>query len=553
MNTHLTQALQDTAAWSQANEQLIEQINAANARYYLYTHCQSRTLQAVVSRTINRYSGYSGIPNPYVILKGIYELILKKRISLIPGYLTPSAEQCATLETFTSLLPTPDTTTDTIKIYLYMIPKGKSFVRPILDANTLNRVKNVETPCLINISHFLRIYKGFNNTAPEDITIFTSDISEDFLAMLWILLPILLDMQPQTCAEDAPEELKEKIEIYNKRVKVLTKLCEELYSISEHTPQTLTTFIKQVTTELIKLFDFQKQALNSFTERLANATNENAVKHFKTELQNCNYKIKELEDKLQQNYTTKMDLERQLIVNTQLTAEDVKPFFETIQNSKHIEIMSSTDTTLRLRITAPLQYFSEDFERYEKNVSSDYNYYYKNLPEHKTILHKIFVTREYKIDMQAIVDLTINTNYNGQPMSFAALRGNHTKFTRLPNPHLWHHDCWSQAKSEMTKNICAGNYELVIMQAIAAVQTVNVAEHTSFVNGFLYDFRQNLYENLIYITDTDGNEHSLTEMLKIEKQLKQQLQKDFKEPQTIKKEYTQIEIPNEDDDEENND
>jgi hypothetical protein len=101
----------------------------------------------------------------------------------------------------------------------------------------------------------------------------------------------------------------------------------------------------------------------------------------------------------------------------------------------------------------------------------------------------------------------------------------------------------------MLKNISEGNYELVVMQAVAAVQSVNVAEHASFVTHFLYDFRQLNLQDLIYIVDENGIEKPLSEMLKIEQQLKQeQLQKTLQEQTSTTNKYTQIEIPDDEDD-----
>lgn len=550
MNIHLTNALRNNQAWCSTSPQLITQIINRTGRHTHWYSCRSKTLNHALNNTLGAYSGNSTIPNSYTILKGMYELLLKnKTIQVSTDYLTPSAEQCTDLDTFLDTLPNYAQTPDKIKIRIYAVPRGKSFLKPILDTTPLQRFKNIETCCILNVSHFIRIYKNFPRTNPEDITIFTSDASPDLIAMLWILLPVLLDIKTEIYPEDAPEELKKTLLKHNERVAVLTKFCEELYTIKEHTTQALHVLVTQATSEFTDLFDFQAQALNTFATNLANTTTQNAIKHYNTLLQNTVSKIDDLEQQLRNQYENKTNYERQIIANKLITPEDVQPLFDTIKNSKHIEVLSSSNTTLTLRITAPLQYFADEFERYEKNLSSDYNYHYRNLPHLKNILHKIFVTREYKIVVQAIITLTLTTNYGTQPIIFDALRGNVTQFTRLPNPHLWHYNCWGQAKTEMLKNISEGNYELVIMQAVAAVQSVNVAEHASFVSHFLVDFRQSDLQHLIYIIDENGIEKPLSEIIKIEQQLKQEeLQKTLQEQANTTNKYTQIEISDPEDD-----
>lgn len=546
MNTHLTATLQNTRLWTNADPQLLTQLKDTNTQWFT---CPSRTLTYALRETLGRSAYDTNLRmNAYNYLKGIYQLFLRNQtIRVTPIYLPISEEQCESYQTFTNSLQTRTPNNEYVNIYIYAMPRGKSFLKPILDTNTsLKRFKNVELCCTNSISHFIRIYKGFTGTNPQDITIFTSEVTTDLISMLWILLPQLLEITQQDCPENLDEQTTRNIQNYNASVKLLYDFCDTLYSLdAQANPESITNF----TTQLTKLFNFKTRAISSFTECLANATNQNATRHYQNLLKDAISYIANLENDLRRAYNDKANYERQLLLTTLVTPEDVQPFFDTINASDHIEILSTTDSRLILRITAPLQYFSEDFERYENNPNSDFNYYYRNLPELKEILHEIFVTRNYKLLIQSIVELNINTSYGSSPLDIRAhtARDDFKNFTQFPNPHLYHHNCWAQARSEMHKNLTAGAYDLVVMQAVAATQTINVAEQTSFVSGLLADFRNQNFQNLVHIIDTNGNTLSLTELIEIHKNKK--LEEIATELKTSNG-YTQIELPNDDNDDE---
>ena len=556
MNPYLTEVLANHASWAMhTNAQLINQIQIIENSYYSYYSSRSRTLNDALRNTLGAYTGRYNTPNAYKILKGMCTLLLRnKNIRVMPEYLPLQESQCANLDSLITAMSLPAIDNNYINIHIYSVPKGKSYLKTLLDQETqLERFKVVETCCIQNPHHFIRVYKGFKNTDTQDITIFTSEVSRDLIAMLWVLLPGLLGLQQEPIGENSPE-LVEKLQKHNKRIDILLRFCQYLYELnSTNTQQQVNAMIREFTNAFADTFDFQAQNLNTFTERLANATNQNAIKHYKSLIDNANSNIKSLESQLTNYYNEKRQYERELMMNKKVSVEDVQPFFDTIKSSKQIEIISSSNTTLTLRITAPLQYFSEDFERYEKNTSSDYNYYYRNLTDYKRILHKIFVTREYQLITQAVITFTISETHGSTPVTIAATTSSLSQFTQFPNPHLYHYNCWSQAKAEMIKNICTANYELVVMQAIAAVQTVNVAEHASFVSGLLGDFRNSSFEHLIHIIDSNNNVYTLPELLAHEKELKQKeelqiLEQKLEETQKAQKEYTQIEIPYVEDD-----
>jgi hypothetical protein len=226
---------------------------------------------------------------------------------------------------------------------------------------------------------------------------------------------------------------------------------------------------------------------------------------------------------------------------------------ETIQTSPAIEIISTSTDTLVLRVTAPFQYFTEsDFQIQEDNPNSTFNNYIGYRKTLKTILHKVFVTREYKLIAQALISLKINeTNYSNAIISANIIQhagvDGLEDYTEFPNPHLWHYNCWNTARTEMAKNLAAGKYELAVLQMVAAVQSLNIAENASFNNGLVADLtsRPSL-QKLAHFIIEDGTILSLPELIEHEEKLEkeQALEKAKETLKTQSQEYTQVELPN---------
>lgn len=468
-----------------------------------------------------------------------------KQIKITPQYRTISSEEAGTITLSNIIADLPIPRPDSININFYHIAKGKSFLKKYLDESTipLNRVKKIEALCIENASHFVRVYVGLG-AAPNDITVFSDNFSLKLVQTILIMIPNILNIAPITREElinaGYPEDSLEAINIngipqqlYNERTVCLINFFEYLYTlyqdkhsidsdeIRNNIKQTLTILLTQFSDK----FDWVSKHLNSFTAKLAKVKNDNAARYFSNELDTCNSNIKRLETDLSAYYDRKSRAQRELIASKNASEEDVKPFIDTINNTKAIEVISATEDDMILRITAPLQYFNEsDFEAYERNARSEYNQLYQTYPTIKRILHKIFVTREYKLLVQGVIKLSFNTRTYSNNILEAHASRELSDYNNFPNPHLYHHDCWSAAKTEIDKNICEGNYELVVMQMVAAVQSVNVAEHPSFVNGLLHDIRNAPYNELVQILDKDNVKHNWAGMIVIEQQLQKEEQ-----------------------------
>ena len=523
---------QDTqTAWSNINPSLRAAIdNIYRSTDWNYYICQSRSLRNIIHDTIASY--YRNGTNPYKFLAGICSLVTgNKPINFVPKYRLITSEEATTLTLNELITDIGSLNTDKTHICIYHIPKGKSYLRKLLDTNpTLQRIPQIETFCISNPYHFIRIYKGFGQTNPNDITIFTDQITKELMHTIFIMLPNLLDIQliDTKDGDFIPPEVTE----HNNKVTLLRELFSYLYTIyQDHSTQRLEmpeievikANIFRITTQFAAQFDFTSKQLGSFAARLAKARNDNASRHYETELKNINERISGLEDELTTKYERKHTIQRLIAANRLLTEDDIKPFMDTIVNSKAIEILYTSDTELKLKVTAPFQFFTpEDFDCYERNPNSIYNTNYRNLPEYKSILHKIFNTREYQLIAQSIITIKINTHFERNPLQLSAQQYNLQDFTQFPNPHLYHYNCWESARNEMNKNMCEGNFELVIMQMIAATQSVNIAEQASFVNGLLSDFKNDKINHLITIVDTNTKKtYSLKEAIKQEKNLKE--------------------------------
>lgn len=449
------------------------------------------------------------------------------------GYTSYTAENTANLtladivDQFTRL-----STADpkTLRIAVHYIQKGKSYIRPLLDEyKQYERLQSIETVCIKNTSHFLRIYRNFNNSGQNVINIITDQIDNDLMNAFWLMMPLILKVSPTNLPNGV-----ENADLHKQRVEKALAFGNLLYQIStrqdtfsnsnlENDDKFITT-VKTLLTEFTNLFDFTSNALKEYTQNLANARNTNLLSNLQNDLRDVNDYIRNYEQKLQDYYIRQLTLERQINAYCTTKPDDLQSFINLIKNSPMIEMLRVQANQLTLRITAPLQFFqSSDFEAYEKNRSSYYNINYKEERRLRNILHKIFITKEYTFLVQAVIMFDINTSRSITPLRYSVYQ-QPNRYTVFPNPHLYHYNCWSKAKAEMDKNILAGNYELVVAQAIAAVQSINVAEQQSFVNHFLDDFKNPSWQQHMQfmIPGQDKKIYTLKEIIAIEEKALEQ-------------------------------
>jgi hypothetical protein len=553
--THLEQIFKANL-WHTGINPKIKTAIESNFRCQSWFSSRSRTLQQVLNNT---FGNYYNSTTTFKILYGMCALLKNNmQFAIYPEYATITSTMSLDLEeNLTSYLNFPRVDSQKFNIVLYHIPKGKSYLKPALDnLEGPKRLKQIETYCILNSQHFIRIFENFNSSGANTITVFSDYFNNDLIYTLWTMLPHLM----RITIHESDTELTEEQVLHNTRATILYEFFNSIYKIFQNSnPDELTVDeinafkqeIFQISTKYAEQFDFVSEALGSFTTQLSKIKNEIANSYYTRELNSAMSNITRYEQNLESEYNRKNKLERLLISIKQTSDEDIKPLINCITNSKAIEILNTTNKEMILRITAPLQYFQEtDFEAYEKNPNSMYNEYFRREPILQKVFHKIFVTREYQLMLQAIIHLQIQDAFNENPLKFYAERYcNRPNLTQFPNPHLYHHDCWGRAKSEMNKNIYEGNYELVVMQMIAAVQSVNVAENASFVSGLLGDIKNSstLRDLLTFIIKTPegAKELNYQQILDYERNLEQQTILQHAEetiaqnPQT----YTQVELP----------
>lgn len=499
----------------------------------MYINTRSRSLCDAVNFIFGGWSISRG--KSLKMLATLCALLTNEKAINITGYYKPVSSTEAETLTIHHLNECIIEPTDPRKLNICFvhIPKGKSYVKKVLDDNAgaenLEELTTLSTHCKAYDQDFFKIYRNFCGKQ-NTIAVFLEQPTPQKLLILMTMLPHLYNIKPNT--EEEPDSE------HNTKVNKLFEIFSILFNIKESAQMNDTMCSEREIEELsdtraellirineyLDMFNFINNDINTFAGRLANIRNEKANKSIVNQLEQTKRDINSCENQLINLYNAKGSLERNLIAYKAAAAEDVTPLINTIKKTKAIEVLFASDDEMRLRVTAPLQYFTPaDFESYERNVHSNYNCMDFSEAQ-KSILHKIFVTREYKLLTQSIITLSVNTDtYSNEILRCtASTDSNLTHFTEFPNPHLWHHNCWSKAKAEITKNIANNNYELVVAQIVAAVQTVNIAEGASFVSGLLNDFnrtRITVDKKLFHVIDKENKVYDYTELINREIQL----------------------------------
>ena len=260
-----------------------------------WSSTQSRTLSSALSGTVHNYSD-----NAYTVLAALCSLLNnKKRTKIYTRYRIINSEIGENLSTnLMEFLDIPDMSSATFNICLYHIPKGKSYLRKVLDEQeTPLRLKQIETFCIDNPQHFIRIYKNFNNTGYNSITVFSDQYNDHLINTLFIMLPHLIDITKIKETEEQP--LSEEDKQYNTRVTLLFAFFEKLYDImkagnidqklyNEPEIQNKSTELLTLLRDYMNTFDFTTSELSAFMENLAKIRNESAQAHISQQLRNTN-------------------------------------------------------------------------------------------------------------------------------------------------------------------------------------------------------------------------------------------------------------------------
>lgn len=434
-------------------------------------------------------------------------------------------------------------------INIMFLPKGKTFLKTGLsNCENLEEIEYIKTLCTKTKTHYFRAYRNLQGFGTNNITIFTDYIDKDIATEIWAQLPHLFNIQKIENPENTTETEDKHLIDY------LYKILEIIYPYQQTNAITLdesrtiicdvATKLHPITDEFLSHFDFIKGNIPKFLNNLQELHSTAQINALKRKISDLEGDIADKEYRLKNDYKALKEANLALTTYEKLTPEDIEGFSQILNNTSVIEVLESSATVLKMRVTAPLQYFeSEPFKIYEKNTQSYYNEIYNNNPILKQILHKIFVTREYKLIFQAIVKMTISNQYGENEVKVEALGGNIQDFTNFPNPHLYHFNCWQETKNQLNKHLINGNYNAILPQIIAATQSVNTSESASFINNLLPDFLSKEFQDITNIII--GNKtYTLAEVIQMEKE---KVKETVTTPAPTK-EYKQIEIEDNDED-----
>ena len=412
------------------------------------------------------------------------------------------------------------------RLIIAHIPRGTTFITDTLNEAVENkevtRLKNIEVQLINNPTHYLKILKH-NNTETETYSIITNWVDKDFIHKILLLCPIIFGLPYHEPAEI--EQAKENHTQYvldNTIINLFATLYE--YFNGKSDKDTALEKIMLYYNAIIEVKELNQINIETFTAKLANAVNNKINKTIQSNYNSAKSNIEHYERQLAEQYAKLAVYERQLAFGNTAQPDDVSAFTEMLTKTKAITVIDTDDNKIKLAVTAPLQFFTtSDFEAYERSKKS----YYNNLrygadPKYtKPIFHKIFVTHEYKILLSAVIELTANDDsYSEQALSVHAL--GHQQYTKdncysIPNAHLYYHDCWSRTKERIMKAVANKEYDLIPTLIVNSVQTVNIAETTTFYK-FLDNIAESSWRNKIKLITKDNKEITWADAIDIEKE-----------------------------------
>jgi hypothetical protein len=144
-----------------------------------------------------------------------------------------------------------------------------------------------------------------------------------------------------------------------------------------------------------------------------------------------------------------------------------------------------------------------------------------------------------------------NSNSSSPVLRLSVEQYDLTNYTNFPNPHLYHFNCWSEAINAFNKFVANNEFDLALLQIVAAVQSVNVAEGASFINRMLPSFKERQFTSKITILDENSVARDWKAIQEHETEIQLQQMRQTAQPipdtETTKKAYTQIIISEGDD------
>lgn len=468
--------------------------NTHNALSHTYTSGRSLkdTLYCTLEHQLYNWTSNSGGPlNIYHTLIALCAQQLKKDIKIYAQYLgRQDVNENTTLEDYKRQLPEPSP--EYVTINIIHAPVSITHQKEIFnEIPAENRISQIENYLIQDTSHFVRVYKNFKGNS---YAIITNNINPYYIGVLITLLPHLLNISVIPENADVSEDVRLCNALF---FKIFTAIFNVYFNNASENKAWL--ILKEAFAQLNDNVKLDPNVIKNFFKNVTTTYNTRQKANIKSKIYNKEQTIQSYEQSLIQLHSELLELNRQYNAIMSLQDLDFSVLIEALQNNKNIELLQITPSTISFRVTAPLQYFvSSDFEAYERNKSNTYNQIFNN--DEKVLLHKIFIDHQYSILLQSVINFRLNTS-STELFEISASQ-NFSDHTEFPNPHLLHYNCWSQARTEIYKNIQQNNLELIVPQIIAAVQSVNVAENASFYNRMLCeDLKNTAYVQKLHIVN----------------------------------------------------
>ena len=498
----------------------------------------------LVATTFNYCSDYNySATNRYLhrILTRLYALYCNKPkdIYIQGGYLTYGASDTITKSEY-DLSPLP--VSYGIRpafIDITHIGRGKSYFdqKIIEEPPRGERNKSFELQLIQQVNHYVRVYAE-HVADVVNVRIFTDIINETFIDKVYNLIPHFLGLPEKYQTMSLDPNARNTLEF--KRLEAIINLAKYFYcDYEQHNTDEHVGIINELLEQIDALYamDYTK-LLDQFTQTFSTTRSSYALDQVRRTQSSAKSDIKSYEQYLENAYKRLQDaiILEQGLLNAQ--PDDIKIFTDNLAKNKHITILNASGTKIELLITAPLKYYEP--ASLQVLIDNKHSVFYTKLNEqNQKLLKAAIIDGKFQILVQAQVHCCIR-NSSTEPLEFTAR--NDITFDALPNPHLTYYNCWSAARSLLKQCVLKSQYEMIVPQLIAAVQSINMAESATFYQRFLPDFNSKSDTSKIFINPETGETLTKLEALK----LLEDVSKPEVEPTDTPKEYTQIEVEDND-------
>ena len=509
------------------------------------THPSSHAIRGrAIAHALNWTSSYYYSPHNggiHEILSKIYALYCNKSrgIELTGLYQTYGASDMVENSDYNILTGVTDTNTTAV-IKIMHIGKGKTYFDQKITADPPAGIhqKAFELALVQQANHYVRVYT--TNLGPSvSVAIFTNFIDQDFVDKVYNLIPHFLGLDKKF-SEMEIDPTTHNTQEY-KRLKAIIDLAKYFYAdytgfATEHHVSKINAMLETIA-ELYPIDN--TKYFDQFANNFARIRSSVIINQTRREQQSAQNDIQTYEKQLEKAYERLQEAIAKEHHAQTMAPDNIKEFLNSIKGNKYVNLLSSNANYLEMLIVAPLKYYNTaDLQVLIDNKNSVFYSHLNN--DSQKILKAAILDNKFQVLVYAHIKCCIQHSAV-EPLEFIAR--NEAPFNdAVPNPHLTYYNCWTAARSQLKQYVLKGDYELILPQLIAAVQSINMAEGATFYSRFLPDFnRRSMYDKILYNPET-GETFSKADALK----LLEEAPKPETQPTNTSKEYTQIEVEDDD-------